>query len=208
MGGLEKGELASATVIHSMINWFENDFPNLLYENYTASMIKNSWMQTILKVNESICNYGEEHHIQLGTTLTALLLVEDVYYICNVGDSRIYYLDSGIRQITRDQSYVQQEIDMERMTEEEALKSDKRNILLQCIGARNQVTPDFYFGEYQTSSACLLCTDGFRHVINNQEMWDTLRPDLIENELDIERKILKLLGLHVTTSLLEYVIQK
>lgn len=195
MGGLEKGELASATVINGMSKWFETDFPNLLYHDFTARMIKNSWMQLVLSINDQIRNYGEQRNIQLGTTMVALLLVEDAYYICNIGDSRIYYLDNGIKQMTRDQSYIQQEMDMGRMTEEEALKSNKRNVLLQCIGVSNRVIPDFYFGEYKESSAFLLCSDGFRHVIQNQEMWDILRPDLLESEQDIEGKILKLIEL-------------
>lgn len=195
MGGLEKGELASSTVIAGMSDWFEQKFPHLLYHNFTSEGIKNSWMDVLLELDNRISEYGKKQRINLGTTITALLLVEDVYYICNVGDSRIYHLRDQIRQITRDQSYVQQEIDMGRMTEKEALYSSQRNMLLQCIGAGDYLMPDFYIGEYKENSAFLLCSDGFRHVITNQEIWDMFRPDRLTGEQDIEVKIRKLVEL-------------
>lgn len=149
MGGLEKGEIASSTVITGMSEWFEKVFPDLLYHNFTFEAIKKSWLNLLLQLNNRISIYGDHHGIKLGTTITVLLLIEDAYYICNVGDSRVYCLNSQIQQMTRDQSYIQQEMDMGRMTEQEALHSDKRNMLLQCIGVGESLTPDFYTGEYK-----------------------------------------------------------
>ena len=195
MGGLEKGELASSTVINGMAEWFEETFSHILYHDFTTNAIKDSWMHVIMTMNEQIQEYGKQHGIQLGTTMAALLLVQDSYYICNIGDSRIYYLKNQVDQVTRDQSYVQQEVDMGRMTEEEALHSDKRNLLLQCIGAGDQVEPDFYFGEYQNNSAFLLCSDGFWHELELREIWEALQPDFLVDQADIEEKVQKLIDL-------------
>ncbi len=192
MGGLQKGELASATVIVKMSEWFENSFPDLLYCNFTPAAIKESWTQLLVQLDNQISAYGNTQGIQLGTTITALLLVNDAYYICNVGDSRIYYLNEEIQQVTRDQSYVQREIDMGRMTEEEALLSEQRSVLLQCIGVGAGVIPDFYVGEYAPSTAFLLCSDGFRHVISSQEMLNELHPQDLGDENDIMAKLKKL----------------
>ncbi|MBE5943065.1 MAG: serine/threonine-protein phosphatase [Lachnospiraceae bacterium] len=193
MGGLQKGELASATVIAGMRDWFEKVFPTLLYHNFTFEALKNSWLNKILELNDRIRVYGEELHINLGTTLTALLLVDDAYYICNIGDSRIYYLKDGVRQLTRDQSYIQQEIDMGRMTEEEALHSNQRSVLLQCIGVTERVIPDFYCGEYTANSAFVLCSDGFRHVISNEEMWNCLNPAQLKSEEHMQQNVMYLI---------------
>lgn len=195
MGGLEKGELASSTVIKGMSDWFEQKFPQLLYYNFTSEKIKDSWTNVLLELNERISEYGNKQKINLGTTLTTLLLIEDAYYICNVGDSRVYHLSDNIKQMTRDHSYIQREIDMGRMTEEEALHSSQRNVLLQCIGTGNYLLPDFYIGEYKENSAFLLCSDGFRHVITNKEIWDVCRPDKLAGEKDIEIKIKRLVEL-------------
>lgn len=193
MGGLEKGELASSTVIAGMQEWFEKVFPNLLYGDFTLNKLKNSWLDVILELNDRIRGYGAELKINLGTTLTALLLVDGAYYICNIGDSRIYYLKDGVCQLTRDQSYIQQEIDMGRMTEEEARHSNQRSVLLQCIGVTESVVPDFYSGEYLKDSAFVLCSDGFRHVITNEEIWNCFKPDPIAGENQMEQNILYLI---------------
>ena len=178
-----------------MSDWFEQEFPKLLYYNFTSEKIKDSWANVLLELNGRISEYGNKEKISLGTTITALLLIENAYYICNVGDSRIYHLSDKINQMTRDHSYIQQEIDMGRMTEEEALRSSRRNMLLQCIGTGDYLLPDFYIGEYKDNSAFLLCSDGFRHVISKQEIWDTCRPDKLAGKRDMEVKIKRLVEL-------------
>lgn len=193
MGGLEKGELASSTVIKGMSEWFESIFPDLLYHNFTADAIKNSWKDVLSNLNHKICSYGKERNIYLGTTITALLLIEDAYYICNVGDSRTYCMDSKLRLITRDQSFVQQEIDMGRMSQEEAENSSQRNVLLQCVGVGETVAPDFYIGEYNRGTDFLLCSDGFHHVITEEEIWNEFRSGELNDTADIEQRIQNLI---------------
>lgn len=193
MGGLQKGELASSAVIRRMSDWFEESLPFLLYDGLTPASLKDSWTSLLDRINDEISVFGDNQGIHLGTTITALLLVKDAYYICNVGDSRIYQLTEEIRQLTRDQSYVQQEMDMGRMTKEEALRSSKRNVLLQCIGVGERVMPDYYIGEFAPSSAFLLCSDGFRHMLSGEEILNELYPKDLAGEDDIEMKLRKLI---------------
>ena len=108
--------------------------------------------------------------------------IENVYYIINVGDSRVYYLKEGINQMTADQTFVQREMDLGRMTFEETKIHPKRNMLLQCVGASSVIEPDFCTGEYQPDSVFMMCSDGFRHVIQPQEFYDRLKPELMETE--------------------------
>ena len=195
MGGLEQGEVASATVITHMSQWFEQIFPGLLYQDFTPDRLKESWLYEITELNERIRTYGERNHISLGTTMVSLLLIDDAYYICNVGDSRVYYLGSNIQQMTHDQSYVQREMDMGRMTKEEARVSRHRNMLLQCIGASSRVMPDFYVGEYQKNSAFILCSDGFRHVISKEEMWEEMQPQTLKDQEFMDEKVKEMVEL-------------
>ncbi|MCM1159245.1 MAG: protein phosphatase 2C domain-containing protein [Bacteroidales bacterium] len=193
MGGLEQGEVASATVIAGMSDWFEQVFPKMLGHDFAPEIIEKSLREEIKRLNNCINIYGREKGISLGTTLVSLLLIGDYYYVCNVGDSRIYYLKDGIEQMTHDQSYIQKEIDLGRITVEEAENSPKRNMLLQCIGASTEVVPDFYRGEYRKPASFLLCSDGFRHVITSQEMWEAFRPELLDGEDSIKERIRKLI---------------
>lgn len=189
MGGLQKGELASSTAVSEMSDWFEQTVPELVYGGAAPTAIKQSFTKVCRSLNDRIRRYGESKGIQLGTTMAALLLIKDAYYICNIGDSRIYYLNKQIRQMTRDQSYIQQEMDMGRMTEAEARRSAQRNVLLQCIGVSETVTPDFYIGEFSPDCAFLLCTDGFVHVQSAEEMLKCLKPDLLGDEADIRERL-------------------
>ena len=182
MGGLAKGEVASAILVKAFSNWFHREFPQILYSGIEANAVRQSWTDLILEQNQKIGEYGLSCNASLGTTAVALLLVENVYYIINVGDSRVYYLKEGINQMTADQTFVQREMDLGRMTLEEAKIHPKRNMLLQCVGASSVIEPDFYVGEYQPDSVFMMCSDGFRHVIQPQEFYDRLRPELMVTE--------------------------
>lgn len=182
MGGLAKGELASATLVRSLSHWFEGEFPELLYQGLSMERLQNSWKDLIYRVNRRISAYGRLAHIDMGTTVVMLLLVDHVYYIANVGDSRVYLLREELEQLTKDQTFIQREMDEGRMTWEEARRDSRRNVLLQCVGASEQIIPDFSTGNILPGSIFLLCSDGFRHVITEQEIYQYLSPYRLLNE--------------------------
>lgn len=187
MGGLAKGEVASAALIRAFSDWFEKEFPFILYEERASKEIdynslQRSWNQLIDNVNHKIAAYGAGFHAPCGTTLVALLLINQHYYIVNVGDSRTYRLNGKLEQITRDQTYVQREMDEGRMTPEEAKNHPQRNVLLQCVGASQVIIPDFYEGVYKEGEVFVLCSDGFRHLITDEEFIKILGPNLLKDE--------------------------
>ena len=182
MGGLAKGEVASAILIKAFSNWFHREFPEILYKGMEANTLRSSWTNLILEQNQKINEYGLNCNVSLGTTVAALLLIDNIYYIINVGDSRVYYLKDGITQMTVDQTFVQREMDLGRMTLEEAKNHPKRNVLLQCIGASSVIEPDFYVGEFEKDSVFMMCSDGFRHVIYSEEFYERLKPELMVTE--------------------------
>ena len=118
----------------------------------------------------------------MGTTLVAVLFWGTDYYIINIGDSRVYSISDNLYQLTKDQSFVQREMDMGRMTYEEAQVSPQRNVLLQCIGASNIIEPDFYMGKLSSGQIFMLCSDGFRHIISEAEFFERLNPYVLVNE--------------------------
>ncbi|MDD3277635.1 MAG: serine/threonine-protein phosphatase [Lachnospiraceae bacterium] len=186
MGGLAKGEVASAILIKAFQDWFHYEFPQILYQGMDAGKLRQSWTQLILDTNVKIANYGFDLHVDLGTTVVALLIVGTCYYIINVGDSRVYQVGKELRLLTRDQTYVQREMDMGRMTQEEASVHPQRNMLLQCVGASNIIEPDFYIGDIDGESVFMLCSDGFRHIITPQEFYQFLNPDVLQTEDDMK----------------------
>lgn len=189
MGGLSKGELASASLIRIFSKWFEQEFPEILYRGIQAEMLKKNWEQLVYEANFRIGSYSTQNQVKMGTTLVALLLVGNLYYVLNVGDSRAYELTETIRQITKDQTVIQREMDLGRMTWEEAKRDPRRNMLLQCVGASNVIDPDFYMGEAKRGSHFLLCSDGFRHVIGPEEILEKLGPSAAKTEAEMAENI-------------------
>lgn len=182
MGGLAKGEVASAAVIHAFNSWFKKVLPILVYSGIDTENVFGTFEDIVLEMNERIVSYGTENGVSLGTTVTAMLLFDNIYYIINVGDSRAYKLSDNIYQLTKDQSYVQREIDLGHMTPEEARSSPHRNVLLQCVGASKSVKPDFYTGKVDIGDCFLLCSDGFRHVVSPTELFEKMNPFALTDE--------------------------
>lgn len=187
MGGLAKGEVASATLVRAFSSWFEHEFPDILYEDRIDGYLDYNKLQRSLNqladdVNHTIAEYGESFHAPCGTTLTALLLAEEKYYIMNIGDSRIYRIDDEMHKLTKDHTFVQQEIDNGRMTMEEAKHHPQKNVLLQCVGASPVIVPDFFEGTYKKGDLFLLCSDGFRHAITEEEFCKIIKPEQMMDE--------------------------
>lgn len=176
MGGLAKGEVASAKAIHSLADWFQHEFPAILAGGIQEQMLFDSLNRMIQDTNDGIAAYGAQLGMDLGTTITALLIVGSKYYVVNVGDSRVYRIEQTIQQLTHDQTVVQREIDHGRLTLEQAMADPRRSILLQCVGASEKVVPDFYSGGISGRENFLLCCDGFRHVISPEELYEGLNP--------------------------------
>lgn len=182
MGGLAKGELASATIIRNFSDWFEKEFPEILYLGIKPEVLKKTWENLIYESNYKIGYYSEQNKAKMGSTIVALLIVGEMYYIVNVGDSRAYLLNERITQMTKDQTFIQREMDAGRMTPEEAKRDSRRNVLLQCVGASAVIEPDFYLGPLQGRSVFLLCSDGFRHVLAPEEIFEKLNPSVLTDE--------------------------
>lgn len=196
MGGLRKGELASAVLIRSFSDWFHDEFPDLLYGGFDARDIRRSWERQVSICMKDLERYSEQNNVKLGTTLVALLLAGDSYYIMNIGDSRVYEITDTIWQMTRDQTFVQREMDAGRMTAEEAKVDPRRNVLLQCVGASDFIEPEYLTGKVDPGAVYLLCSDGFRHVISPKKILERLNPHNLNSETAIQEQLVYLTELN------------
>lgn len=196
MGGLQKGELASTSVINAFRSWVMNELPRLSAAPLQDAVIRSQWEKIILEQNQTIKAYGARQAIRLGTTAVVLLLTQTRYYVLNVGDSRAYELTTGIRQLTMDQTFVAREIAMGNMTPEEAARDPRRNVLLQCVGASENVYPDLFFGDIRKDAVYMLCSDGFRHEISAEEIYQMLQPGILLDDATMHRNTAALIELN------------
>ena len=180
MGGLAKGELASATVIREFSAWFDSELPRML-PNLDLDRVGEIWSNMLRRQNDKIRAYGRASGIDLGTTFTGVLFVGQQYVFVHVGDCRFYSLRDGLIQLTEDQTFVAREIRNGNMTPEQARTDKRRNVLLQCVGASPKVEPQVGRGR-TAPGVYLLCSDGFRHVISEAEIAQTLAPINLMNK--------------------------
>lgn len=181
MGGLSKGEVASASLVNAYCKWADNKLPLLCEKGFDDFDIRSDWTEIAIEYNEKIKSYGKKCGLAsgLGTTVTAILLTESRYYIINVGDTRAYEISDNVTVLTRDHSVVAREVEQGIITPEQAKTDVRRSVLLQCIGASEEVYPDMFFGDIKLNAVYMLCSDGFRHEISNEEIYNFLNPNVM-----------------------------
>ncbi len=195
MGGLKHGELASAWVVNAFSAWFENELPTAPVD---FAKIKQRFNEITLEMGRKILSYGTSNGISLGTTLTALLVVDNQFLCVHVGDSRLYKLSTGIEQLTRDHTLVAYEVEQKKITLDEAKVDSRKNILLQCVGASKVITPDFVSGTVNVGDTFLICSDGFRHEISEEEIFGVAAPALLTSETVMKKSLVDLIELNKT----------
>lgn len=177
MGGLNRGELASAEVIRAFADWFDRNLPvlpALCRDGFQE--IRRQWTELVTQLHWRLLHYAEENRTAMGTTMAGMLTFGKRYLLISVGDSRVYECQRQLRQLTEDQSLVAREVAKGRITPEQARHHPQRNVLLQCLGTGQSVTPAFVEGEVMSGALYLLCSDGLVHELAPEEMEDALLP--------------------------------
>ena len=183
MGGLEQGELASKEVVMLFKYWFASDFIQMVTEDAVNERnLREKWTELVNGINKNLKGYSDEHDFIMGTTLSVLLVYRKKYYICHIGDSRIYWITRLIRRMTEDHTWVEQEVREGRMTTEQAKFDLRRNVLTQCVGVSKELKPQFVSGKIKGDTTFLLCSDGLVHMVSEDEMYQCFRPDRIRHK--------------------------
>ncbi|MET0387309.1 MAG: PP2C family serine/threonine-protein phosphatase [Polyangiales bacterium] len=111
----------------------------------------------------------------MGTTATAAVLSDKVLFLAEVGDSRAYLLRAGtLKQLTKDQSLVNQLIEAGHLTEAEAEAFEHSNIILQALGTSETVQVDLTFVELRRGDRLMLCSDGLSGLVSGETLREAL----------------------------------
>lgn len=127
----------------------------------------------------------------MGATCVMVIIKDGLVYYGWVGDSRIYYVSKGtIRQISHDQSYVQQLVDSGQITAAEAENHPMKNEILNALGLVNMTPPQLCTAPLtpEPGSIIMLCSDGLSGMVDNE----TLETIISDPELSLQRKADKL----------------
>ncbi|MGD8861002.1 MAG: Stp1/IreP family PP2C-type Ser/Thr phosphatase [Myxococcales bacterium] len=112
----------------------------------------------------------------MGTTATVAVLIDKVMFLAEVGDSRAYLLRRGeLKQLTKDQSLVNQLIEAGHLTEDEAEAFEHSNIILQALGTSESVQVDLTFVELRKGDRLMMCSDGLSGLVHADTLRSTLQ---------------------------------
>lgn len=183
VGGLKFGERASREMVQIFHKWFTTEFARMVRDGMvTRERLFHQWQQWIDRANYRLKTYAKNQGKRMGTTLSVLLICCNKYYICHVGDSRIYQIDNSIHKLTTDHTLVAQEVAMGRLTKEQAQIDSRRNVLLQCVGASEMVKPQFDHGSVTGDVTFLLSSDGFVHQLTEVEIYNYFYPKMLSDK--------------------------
>ena len=119
----------------------------------------------------------------MGTTVTALTLFSNRFLIGQVGDSRAYLLRDGkLAQVTKDHSYVQEQVDAGYLTPEQARTHPYSNVITRCVGANADVMPDVYVGSVRQNDLFLLASDGLTGMLEDPQLAEIMKNGLQPQE--------------------------
>lgn len=166
MGGLDAGDYASKTMCETIRKEVcDNNFETVAELNRAITLaIKNG--------NKTIFQTKTQYGNQCGTTVSCVLLTEGKGYAWHVGDSRIVKVTGqAVTLMTQDHTLVGKLVSQGRITEKEALRHPKRNVLVNAIGVFKDVTIDRFEFEYENSTI-VVSSDGFWHGITNKDYTD------------------------------------
>jgi protein phosphatase len=136
--------------------------------------------ESIRAANDAIFERTLAEHDKrgMGTTVTVLVLLPDRYLIGQVGDSRAYLFRNGeVHQLTKDHSYVQEQVDAGLLTPDQARVHPYSNVITRCVGAGMDVVPDIYFGSLEKGDVLLLASDGLTGMLEDEQITRILASD-------------------------------
>jgi protein phosphatase len=182
MGGHAAGEVASEMAVRFVARELES------LRGLNDEQVADRMRGAIRTANGAIFQRTLTEHDKrgMGTTVTALTLFGTRFLIGQVGDSRAYLLRDGrLSQLTKDHSYVQEQVDAGYLTPEQARTHPYSNVITRCVGANSEVMPDIYVGTVKASDVFLLASDGLTGMLEDYQLQELLSPDRMpEEEVD------------------------
>lgn len=173
MGGANKGEYASKTLVDYIIKSFLD-----LEEEFKKPKAVNKWLnKTVKEANKIIYEKSQKspEYKGMGTTLSLALIIKSNLFIAQVGDSRVYRLyNDELEQLTVDQSYVNYLVHDKQISLEEASSHPDRHQLTNAIGTKKIVNVDIQNFEYK-GEKLLLCSDGLYNNVTKKDLYSILK---------------------------------
>lgn len=167
MGGHNAGDFASHYGVSVMVEAIKKD------QNFNPIKIIRSG---ILAANKEILKTAVEdsNMAGMGTTMVVASIVGEYLYVANVGDSRLYIIDNGIKQVTQDHSLIAEMVRLGELNPDDAKNHPDKNIITRAVGTEENVEIDFFDLKLEKGQWFLMCSDGLSNMVSNEEIQDII----------------------------------
>lgn len=175
MGGVSGGALASRTSLEALSEAFYAEPGAETPERLQRGVaVANS--RVFRQASESPELKG------MGTTMSAVALQDDLAYIAQVGDSRVYHISSHgkLSQLTEDHSLVAEQVRSGYLSEQEAQNHSLKNLITRAVGTREAAKPDLFCLRLHVGEGLLVCSDGLSNVVADSEIMQALAHDSLQ----------------------------
>jgi serine/threonine protein phosphatase PrpC len=168
VGGFELGEWASQTAVETIAT----DLPAYLDGSLPAEALRLAVRSANERIWRAVDDSGEPHVSAVATTVVAVVLEADRLWWANVGDSRAYLLrDQRVRRLTRDHSWVDEQVRRGLLTPEQARLSERRNVITRGVGFKEHVEVDTDGPiDVLPHDIVVLCSDGLHGLVADEEI--------------------------------------
>lgn len=189
MGGANGGNVASETAVNAFTDYLRDNFAP---DKDLAALMKSAVSEANTAVYEK--SKTDKALSGMGTTLVSALISDNGSVVAvNVGDSRMYRIDGeGMRQVTKDHSYVQYLVDMGQITLKEAESASIKNIIIRSVGNEEKVTPDLFRFKLEKGDFVLLCSDGLSNCVKKAELSASVKGDTESELADCAKHLIQL----------------
>jgi len=164
VGGMDLGEVASATAISTITEGFASAQAGTLLAGLLPRLVQHA--------NAAVhdCTLAQEYRgKRMATTLVACALRHDQAIVSHVGDSRCYLVRNGqARQVTQDHTLVNEQRKLGLISASEIADSDSRHVLIRSLGPEMFVSPDTTALTLLAGDVLVLCTDGLHDEMNEK----------------------------------------
>ena len=187
MGGHAAGEVASLMAVQAVITEL-TDLKDIDEEGKAGAKLADALRTANRNIHDRMLAEADKQG--MGTTASVLVLDQKRYLIGQVGDSRVYMVrDGSLQQITKDHSYVQEQVDAGFLTPEQAKYHPYSNVITRCVGASDSVEPDVYRGEIKVGDIFLVASDGLTGMVDDRRI-----NALLMSRAEPERKVHSLIS--------------
>jgi protein phosphatase len=164
MGGAAAGEMASQIFVQTVSDLFSDK--DVSPEQAAVELVQNAFQSANDRILDHVA-FNPEHQ-GMGCTAELIAFTSNSFVIGHMGDSRTYrWRQNSFKQLTKDHSLVQDQIDHGLITEAEARSHAMRNVILRAVGVRPYPALDILRGPIASGDIFLLCSDGLTDLVED-----------------------------------------